>query len=223
MAYKNKIYFLLLIVFISWGCAGVKTKAAHQSPTPTQQAQAHMPLESKSLQNIENKDMQAYVQKHGVIFGKTDFQGVLKTVYVKLLMQDQSDPDKQFQLFIAVPANVRNDSSDVKPVSPGYFFIELPVGKYHIKSVSIPVGATLATEDIDVSFVVSPDAITYIGTLKIDGTKEKIKLGGVPVIKPGFEYKLDIMDEQQEALETFHQKYPMVKRDIEVHLMQRLP
>ena len=224
MSVKYKLLIsYVLFVSIAAGCAGVK-----KQPTLPRAGTSHQvkvipkpALVSKQLRNIEDNEMQDYVQKQGVVFGKTDFQGVLKTIYVKLLFEHVTDPDKRFQLYIGDSSSQDESLFDVKTVSPGYFFIELPQGRYKISSVSIPVGSTLATEDIDVEFDVLPDSITYMGTLKIDGTKERIKLGGVPVIKPGFEYTLEILDEQKDGISMFRQKYPTVNKNIEVHLMAR--
>ena len=213
--------FLIFFVFVASGCAGIKKTPPPKIPVSHQAKEvSKIPPESKQLKNIEDQEMEAYVQKQGVIFGKTDFQGVLKTIYVKLLFEHESDPEKKYQLYIGDPSDQNESLFDVKTVSPGYFFIELPEGKYKLTSVSIPVGSTLATEDINVELDVNPDAITYVGTLKINGTKERIKLGGVPIFRPGFEYTLDIIDDRKEAVETFKEKYPSVHQEIEVHLMR---
>ena len=52
------------------------------------------------------------------------------------------------------------------------------------------------------------------------GTKEKIKLGGLPVIKPGFEYTVEVLDEREEGAEAFRRNYPNFLHDISVKLMQ---
>ncbi|MBI5150535.1 MAG: hypothetical protein HZA28_07185, partial [Candidatus Omnitrophica bacterium] len=107
-----------------------------------------------------------------------------------------------------------------KTVNPGYFFIELPAGSYRISSIAIPVGSTLAEEDINVHFEVIPGAIVYLGTLKVQGTKERIRLGGVPVIKPGFDYDVQVLDERAEGIFAFHQRYPGIPAVIEKRLMR---
>jgi hypothetical protein len=174
---------------------------------------------AQALGNINKKKLNDYAQKEGVVFGKTDFQGVLKAVYVKLALENLVSAQK-FQLYVGISSPTENTLFDVKTVGPGYFFIKLPQGMYRISSVSIPVGSTQATEDISLEFDVLPDAATYIGTLKMIGTKEKIKLGGVPVIKPGFEYIIDIKDEHKEGQEMFHKNYPEVNKDIVVKIMR---
>ena len=62
--------------------------------------------------------------------------------------------------------------------------------------------------------------ISYLGTLKIDGTGERIKLGGVPVIQPGFEYIINIIDESQEAEIYFRQRYPEIQNEIVNNMMR---
>lgn len=78
----------------------------------------------------------------------------------------------------------------------------------------------MATEEMDVSLEVIPDAICYVGTLKMVGTKEKIKLGGVPVIKPGFEYTVEVIDEREEGAAAFNRNYPDFPHGVLIKLMQ---
>ena len=52
------------------------------------------------------------------------------------------------------------------------------------------------------------------------GTKEKIKLGGVPVIKPGFEYTIEVIDEREEGSEAFNKNYPDFPHGVSIKLMQ---
>lgn len=172
------------------------------------------------LQNIKGEELEEYVQKNGVIFAKTDFQGLLKTRYVKFLFEDQDDPEHKFQLHIGENSGQQTFPWDVKSVKPGYFFVELPAGRYKIISVTIPVGSTTATEEMNVTLEVLPDAVCYVGTLKMVGTKEKIKLGGVPVIKPGFEYTIEVIDEREEGSVTFSKNYPDFPHGVSIQLMQ---
>ena len=175
---------------------------------------------SPELQNIKGEELEGYVQKKGVVFSKTDFQGLLETRYVKFLFEDIGDPTHKFQLHIGENSDQQTFPWDVKTVKPGYFFVELPVGRYKISSVSIPVGSTMATEKMNVTLEVVPNTICYAGTLKMVGTKEKIKLGGLPVIKPGFEYTVEVLDEREEGAEAFRRNYPNFLHDISVKLMQ---
>ena len=175
---------------------------------------------SPVLQNVNEDEIDDYSLKKGIIFAKTDFQGVLKKNYVKFLFQDQEDLSNKFQLLIGdkTPENVF--PWDIKTVEPGYFFVELPVGDYKITTISIPVGSTIATENIDILVKVKERVITYTGTLKIVGIKDKIKLGGVPVIQPGFEYVSEIIDQREEALKIFNQRYPKFSGEIAIDLMK---
>ena len=175
---------------------------------------------SPVLQNVNEDELDQYSLKKGIIFAKTDFQGVLKKSYVKFLFQEQGNLSNNFQLLICekTPENVF--PWDIKTVEPGYFFVELPVGEYKISTISIPVGSTIATENIDISLNVKNNAITYVGTLKIVGTKDKIKIGGVPVIQPGFEYVPEIIDQREEAFQMFNQRYPKFSGEIGIDLMK---
>lgn len=159
----------------------------------------------------------------GVVFAKTQFEGVLKTSFVKLSIVSLEDPKKVFELQIGEKIAQQPFSFNVKTVNPGYFFIELPVGRYRFSSISIPVGGATATEPLDVTFEVLPDRINYLGTLRLIGTKEKIRLGGVPVIKPGFEYEVRVIDEFREGIATFKQRYPNVAGTLTNQLMRINP
>ena len=81
----------------------------------------------------------------------------------------------------------------------------------------------MATEETDIRINVVPDRIIYIGTLKVVGTKERVKLGGVPVIQPGFEFTVEIIDERNEGIAAFQQRYPNVHSEIVIDLMRREP
>lgn len=156
----------------------------------------------------------------GVVFAKTQFEGVLKTSYVRLSIVNLQDPKKFFELQIGEKIAQQPFSFNVKTVNPGYFFIELPVGSYRFSTVSIPVGGATASEPLDVTFQVLPDRINYLGTLRLIGTKERIKLGGVPVIRPGFEYQAQVLDEFPEGVATFKQRYPNVPGVLTNQLMR---
>jgi hypothetical protein len=73
---------------------------------------------------------------------------------------------------------------------------------------------------MDVVFKVQQDKYTYLGTMDVIGTREKIKLGGVPIIQPGFEYSLDRLDERDEALQEFRLRYSESASDFNVDLMR---
>ncbi|HBR15786.1 MAG TPA: hypothetical protein DD723_09670 [Candidatus Omnitrophica bacterium] len=225
---KNAKILVLLSSLCFCGCAVTGQRAsphvkktALPPPHPVKTASPSVTSDaSLALANIKGEQLKEVVEKKGVVFAKTDFEGILKTDYVKLLLEHQSEKEYTFQLNIGRTQDESDALRDSKTVEPGYFFIELPAGNYRISSVSIPVGSTLATEPMDVYFDVPSDGITYLGTLKLTGTKEKIKLGGVPVIKPGFEYHVNVLNEQMEAISAFHQRYPRVSNKITVNLMK---
>lgn len=224
----KKTILILIISFFFSGCISLqKVSTPEESPgaiTGTEKGSLKealkLPDSSPELQNIKKEELEEYVQKKGVVFAKTDFQGLLETRYVKFLFEDLEDPEHKFQLHIGESTGQQAFPWEVKTVKPGYFFVELPVGRYKISSVSIPVGSTTATEEMDVRLEVLPDTICYVGTLKMVGTKEKIKLGGLPVIKPGFEYTIEVLDEHEEGFEAFRQSYPNFLEDISIKLMQ---
>jgi hypothetical protein len=156
----------------------------------------------------------------GTVFAKTVFEGVVKTSYVLLTIVDEKDSQKIYRLYIGDTGGMQTFPWEVQTVTPGYFFIELPPGRYRIQSISIPVGTTMATEPFDVTFFVKPQKPVYLGTLEVVGTKEKIRFSGIPFIKPGFEYRVSVRDERQDAFARFRQRSPQTKGDPEVHLMK---
>ena len=56
---------------------------------------------SPVLQNVNEDELDQYSLKKGIIFAKTDFQGVLKKSYVKFLFQEQGNLSNNFQLLIS--------------------------------------------------------------------------------------------------------------------------
>lgn len=220
---KKSIIFLISCLMIS-GCVTLeKIKVPEDESEKIVQELPENSLEAiqapSELQNIKGEELEEYVQKKGVIFAKTNFQGLLETRYVKFLFEDLNDPEHKFQLHIGESSGQQTFPWAVKSVKPGYFFVELPAGEYMISSVTIPVGSTTATEEMDVKLEVLPDFICYAGTLKMVGTKEKIKLGGVPVIKPGFEFTIEVLDEREEGAEAFSRNYPNFPHGVSIKLM----
>lgn len=213
------IPFILIILV---GCTSAKQD--HSAATaPADSVDAAAPIESApppQLDNVPAEKLAAPNVKNGVIFAKTDFQGVLERTYVKLQFEDLSNGQNKFHLYIGDKEGPQPFMWDVNPVKPGYFFIELPAGTYRISSISIPVGSTQATERMDVMIQVIPEKVTYVGTLQMVGIKEKIRLGGVPVIRPGFDYAANIINEKEEALHTFQQRYPKYSKQIIIKLME---
>jgi len=144
----------------------------------------------------------------GQVFAKTIFEGLVKTSYVQLEIVDTTDPEKIFQLYIGDKERQKNFPWKMQKVMPGYFHIELPVGVYQVQSISIPVGQDNAIEPMDVLFEVQEGVTVYLGTLKVIGTRERIKLGGVPLIRPGFEYRIEFSHNRQEAVTEFRSRFP---------------
>lgn len=228
----NNFRFLLIILFLS-GCTAIRQseKEPDAGALPpfnneTKQFEVEAPsvitptgTSGISVENVSQNEVEEPVEKHGIVFAKTRFEGVLKTSFVRLKIVDIKNPIRTYELHIGDKVASQPFSFNVRTVNPGYFYIELPVGLYKITSVSIPVGGTTATEAINITFKVYPDHISYLGTLQLIGTKEKIKLGGVPVIKPGFDYEIAILNEFQEGVLAFKQRFPNVPGVITSQLM----
>jgi len=233
--FRTHSWVLLIFALFVYGCAATARppKIMPESAVPAGEAlaeppEAHileaelvfpgeaMPLPGEPPDGGEENIMVAF----GTVFAKTVFDGVVKTSYVQLTIVDFNDPKKEFQLIIGDKARQKNLPWNIQTVKPGYFFINLPVGHYTINSITIPVGTTLATEPMDVSFDVELDKTIYLGTLRVIGEKERIKLGGVPIIKPGFEYTLQILDERTEAQKEFSSRFPEHGDRIDYQLME---
>ncbi|MBZ0166072.1 MAG: hypothetical protein K8I00_04635 [Candidatus Omnitrophica bacterium] len=193
---------------------------ADSSPTVTLEITGTQVAELVDEPPVAGPEPEVAAEPIGVVFAKTQFEGVLKTSYVRLSIVNLQDPKKFFELQIGEKIAQQPFSFNVKTVNPGYFFIELPIGSYKFSTVSIPVGGSTASEPLDVTFQVLPDRINYLGTLRLIGTKERIKLGGVPVIRPGFEYEAQVLDQFQEGVATFKQRYPNVPGVLTSQLMR---
>lgn len=224
MSYRLPLILMMMVTL--YGCATGSQQIKNETVAPAVQSadkvetvNIERPDKSKDLANIRQEDIEASAEKKGVIFAKTDFQGVLQKSYVKLIFETIEEPVEKYQLFVGDVDASSKFPWEVNAVQPGYFYIELPEGSYRLSSLSIPVGSTQATEETNLMFDVTASQVTYLGTLKVIGTKEKIKLGGVPVIKPGFEYTIEIHDEKDEAVEMFHKQYPQVTTEIRTNLM----
>ncbi len=199
------LHYLLFITFLT-GCATAQPQTPVDKKLPIKREVSKAPSKPVTPAVLD-----------GIIFGKADFRGVLKVEFVKLMIMDENNPEKVYELFFG------DRTGEVEPqVQPHYFFLELPASKYRITSISIPVGTTLATEKTDISFTVGKGSLIYLGTLRVTGTDQKIRFGAVPLIRPGFEYKVDILNEKEEAVGEFRNRYPVIKREIEVKLMQNL-
>ena len=218
---KNKIInlslplLLILIIGIA-GCATtsdvsmpeeikVDTQITNINNSPViEDTTARLILEDE----VNNTSIEVVEDLKGIIFAKTIFEGVLKTTYVQLHFKGIGDNKHEFDLIIGEKDKAAALPWESKTVEPGYFNVELPAGKYKIKSIAIPVGSTLAEEQIDIDVEVFAGKATYVGTLKVIGTKEKIKLGGVPVIRPGFEYQVEVLNEKDEAYTSMSNQLP---------------
>ena len=225
---KNTPFILILISVLS-GCATLQTpghggpatdvKSSKQEKTGVGQLLGAQP--DKGFDPADAEGLPSIPT--GTVFSKTFFEGVVQTSFVQLLIVDEADPTKTYRLYIGDKTRQKSVLWDVQTVQPGYFFIELPAGSYRIQSISIPVGSTMAMEEMNATFNVDADKTVYLGTLRVVGKKEKIKLGGVPLIKPGFEYTAEVVDERTAALKEFRVRYPDLKDNIEVKLMKINP
>ncbi len=206
-----KYFSFFLVVMIFCGCASTGQKNNTHAMDKKQTSAGH-----------EAKPPVKGPVADGIIFGKADFQGVLKVEYVKLLIIDENNPGKEYELFFGDRDEPQPLWWQTSSVEPKYFFLELPAGKYRITSISIPVGTTLATEKTDIAFTVEKETVIYLGTLRVTGTDQKIRFGGVPLLRPGFDYKINIANEKEEAIKEFKARYPLIKRDIQVNLMKEM-
>jgi hypothetical protein len=213
-----KNFLVLSILFFLCGCQTLphKTKA---TALPSQQTVQKTEEASPAPQPSEPP--QEELPPQGMIVAKTEFEGVIKKSFIRLTIVDQNDRAKVYQLYIGDKSR-QLDFWNTETIEPGYFFVQLPAGSYSIASLSIPVGSSLASELMNITFEVRPERAVYIGTLNVVGTKEKIKLGGIPVIKPGFDYTVKISDEYNEAFKEFKQRFPENSENLEVHLMKDL-
>jgi hypothetical protein len=208
--FKIIIYFFLFI-FLQ-GCSAHKS-ITHSHNTIPKKDDVSPP---KSLSETQKPKT---VSK-GIVFFKTRFEGILDSSYVKLKILDRINPKDMFELYLSDAREGRFLPWEMKITKNGYSYLRLPVGKYRIATVSVPVGTTQATEVIDINFDVLPNEVLYLGTLILNGTKEKIRLGGVPIIKPGFEYTVEVLNESEEAENEFRRSFPNNKKEIQNKVMK---
>jgi len=211
----RKITFIFILIVFA-GCAASKKTVNVKNDKFSTLPVATENIQEVKVTQLEKKEDNA--KKKALIFAKADFSGVLdKKSFVRLLLENTIDKSNRLQLQISDKAK----QGDNKPKlnGPRYFFAELYPGKYKISSISMPAGSSIATEKINIDFEVIPGVVNYLGTLKIVGTKEKIKLGGVPIIKPGFDYEATVFNEDKEAQKIFLLKYPGYSGEIDVNLM----
>lgn len=208
--------FLLLLVLCFGGCAGGRVVQ------PTLIMDKAPQMTSTSTEKTDVAATHVAPVAEGIIFGKADFRGLLKVQYVKLNIVEEDLPQKQYELLFGERDQNNEPVWSARILEPHYFFLDLPVGKYRIIAISIPVGTTLATEPTDIAFTVEPQSVIYLGTLRVTGTDQKIRFGGVPLLRPGFDYKVEILNEIEEAITVFRMKYPSMLRDIQVKLMRAM-
>lgn len=214
------ILFCVLVIILLGGCetpASLKKSSIAQPPVQKSQG-----INTTSLPANNNRQTVKSKNVDGIIFGKADFRGILKVEYVKLNIVDEDNPQKHYELLFGERDENNEPRWDARPLEPHYFFLELPAGHYRITTISIPVGTTLATENADIAFTVQKETVIYLGTLRVVGTDQKIRFGGVPFLRPGFEYRVEIINEKEEALITFKNKYPNLDREIQVNLMKAI-
>lgn len=208
-----------IFLFALFICVGCATAQAPKKPDAVEEVS----LSVKQVRvSAEVKPVIKNSTTPGIIFGKADFRGLLKVQYVKLSIADEDYPEKQYELLFGDRDENNAPVWDARPVEPHYFFLELPVGRYRITAISIPVGTTLATESTDIAFTVERETVIYLGTLRVTGTDQKIRFGGVPLLRPGFAYRVEILNEIEEALHKFRLKYPAMQREIQVQLMRAM-
>ncbi|VAW11446.1 hypothetical protein MNBD_BACTEROID05-156 [hydrothermal vent metagenome] len=221
--YKFGIIILVLCVSVGMtGCATVSDVSPKDILTEdnVQLPVVVAPRQEVKLSSENVEKLVDPVIEKGMIIVKTEFEGILKARYVEFLFVDQNNSEHQFQIHVENKVDENVFPWNVKMVNPGYFFLELPAGQYKILSVSIPVGSAVAVEKMDVDVQVRAAKVLYVGTLKMVGTKEKIRLGGLPVIKPGFEYEIEIINSHIEGIAKFREYYPNAVEDISVELMR---
>jgi hypothetical protein len=235
----KKYITILSLILLTSGCATFSSSPPCPQPEDTLPKQSTDRLPERTqpvpgekakdasdasikLKNIQEEELDGYAHSKGVVFAKVEVYGVLKADFLNLIIENIKDPSLQYRLFIGKDMGKQFFPWEGQDNNEGHFFIELPAGRYQISSVNIPVGSTMASENLDVTFKVIPGSIAYLGTLKLIGTKEKVRLGGVPVIKPGFEYKAAVINEKDDAVADFYNRFPNFRSEIVENIM-RIP
>ncbi len=199
---------LVMIMMGMFGCATGGGPDVLRAPSPPV-VKGPTAFESKETTPAPSPTKAAGTERAvGAVFGKTDFRGLVRASYVKLTIQSLLDPETTYELYIGDKARQERFPWVVQTVRPGYFFLEFPPGDYRIISISIPVGTTQASEETDITFHVEEGEVLYLGTLRVDGVRERVKVGGIPLVKPGFIYRLEVIDEGTEARTVFRGMFP---------------
>src|SRR6185295_19657943 len=98
--------FPLIIISLIVGCSSAAPTppapvASIEQPKPESVQGARASQESTpQLRNLPAENLATSNVKNGVIFAKTDFQGVLEKTYVKLLFEDMANANNKFHLYI---------------------------------------------------------------------------------------------------------------------------
>ncbi|NTV29182.1 MAG: hypothetical protein HGA80_03770 [Candidatus Omnitrophica bacterium] len=201
-----------LIVPLLAGCAAL-SRSRPAEGVNIQQIAVAAPVVSGRISPVKvsssDKPVVAKKPQFGLIAGKTDFQGLLKAPYVRFEIVRQDDPADKFFFYIGSKGNQSVVPwGEEKVVEPGYFTLQLAPGVYKILHIAIPVGSTIAEESLELDFEVAAGKVCYVGTLDVEGTKEKVKFGGVPLLRPGFDYRLAVRDEMGEAVTALQNMLP---------------
>ncbi|MFT5170227.1 MAG: PBP1b-binding outer membrane lipoprotein LpoB, partial [Candidatus Omnitrophota bacterium] len=72
------------------------------------------------------------IEPTGIVYAKTNFSGVLEKAYVQLTIYAYNNPTEPIKLVIGDKEQQKALVWDVEPVKPGYFFLNLRQGDYHI-------------------------------------------------------------------------------------------
>ncbi len=212
-----RIIFPLFLMLAFYGCATTQSTKPVSETNIIEKAES-IAEELKQQPTVDTADAEVLVQEEiegegplvptGIVFGKVNFTGVLNKSYALLSIKSLSDESTRFNLTLGDRKQDESLPWQITTTEAGYFFMELPEGAYQMTDISIPVSSTLAVEPINILFNARVDAALYIGDLMIEGTKEKINWGGIPVIKPGFEYEAKANQNTLKAFEVFRQTYP---------------
>src|SRR5262245_12991300 len=97
--------FPVLFIASLISCTPAKVSRAPQPPvvsdaaSPQQAAQPKQTVAPPQLRNVPEEKIEKTNVRNGVIFAKTDFQGVLEKTYVKLLIEDVTNGENKFHLY----------------------------------------------------------------------------------------------------------------------------
>jgi hypothetical protein len=204
-----KSVLVLLLTMSSLGCAALSKPEGPKIPVA-------FPVVKEAEQQPASAQVSTKPRiRYGLVFGKTDFKGILKASFVRLTLVRKDDPEKEYFFYVGARGN-----QSVVPwgqgrlIEPGYFYLQLTPGDYEVTEISIPVGSALAEERVSLGFSVTANKINYLGTLDVTGTKERVHFGGVPIVKPGFEYDLRINDEFEPAKKELETRIPRHKSPV---------